>query len=224
MVRRGYDLDPEEIALAVEWLKLNPPDDPVPIGQAIKLGKPGRPKKGERKPAGGRIKYGSNNRDHIITRLERDGFAELAAKVEARESPSPLAQKLQLPLLLLPPRASPDLAQLVPGGGRRVRRALAGAMGRALRARRSAAIVARLGRPNGRKRAVPGCGRRDSHGLQSGSSERDLCNARRRARRLCGALSPPGYYISGDPPGTREVYCGQWSVVPTACVSPRAVY
>jgi hypothetical protein len=41
----------------------------------------------------------------------------------------------------------------------------------------------------------------------------------------CAAPSlPPGYYISGDPPGTREVYCGQWSVVPTSCVSPRAVY
>ena len=72
-------------------------------------------------------------------------------------------------------------------------------MGRALRPRRSAAIVARLGkgewssagRDIGRKRAVPGCGRRDSHGSQSGSSERDLCNARRRARRLCGTLSPP---------------------------------
>ena len=51
-----------------------------------------------------------------------------------------------------------------------------------------------------------------------------FCNARRRARRLCGASLPPGYYISGDPPGTREVYCGQWSVVPTSCVSPRAVY
>jgi len=41
----------------------------------------------------------------------------------------------------------------------------------------------------------------------------------------CAApILPPGYYISGDPPGTREVYCGQWSVVPTSCVSPRAVY
>jgi hypothetical protein len=35
---------------------------------------------------------------------------------------------------------------------------------------------------------------------------------------------PPGYYISGDPPGTSEYYCGEWRVVPTSCVSPRAVY
>ena len=112
------------------------------------------------------------------------------------------------------------------------RRALAGRYG----ARLAAAAVgghsgaawqgewSSAGRDIGRKRAVPGCGRRDSHGSQSGSCERDLCNAGRRARRLCGAHSPPGYYISGDPPGTREVYCGQWSVVPTSCVSPRAVY
>jgi hypothetical protein len=32
--------------------------------------------------------------------------------------------------------------------------------------------------------------RRDSHGSQSGSSGRDLCDARRRARRLCGPLLP----------------------------------
>lgn len=41
----------------------------------------------------------------------------------------------------------------------------------------------------------------------------------------CAAPSlPPGYYVSGDPPGTSEIYCGQWQVVPTACVDARAVY
>jgi hypothetical protein len=31
MIRRGYGLEPEEIALAVEWLPLNPPDEAVPL-------------------------------------------------------------------------------------------------------------------------------------------------------------------------------------------------
>ena len=44
---------------------------------------------------------------------------------------------------------------------------------------------------------------------------------------LAGCAAPslsPGYYISGYPPGTSESYCGEWRVVPTSCVSPRAVY
>jgi hypothetical protein len=39
----------------------------------VALSKPGRPKKGEEKPADGRIKYGTNSRAYIIGRLRRDG-------------------------------------------------------------------------------------------------------------------------------------------------------
>jgi hypothetical protein len=52
---------------------------------AAKLGKRGRPRKGEEKPANGRIKYGSNSRAHILARLDRDGFDELAAKVRSEQ-------------------------------------------------------------------------------------------------------------------------------------------
>lgn len=31
MIRNGYRLEPEEIAVAVEWLRLNPPDEPVSL-------------------------------------------------------------------------------------------------------------------------------------------------------------------------------------------------
>jgi hypothetical protein len=55
----GYGLEPTEIALAVEWLRLNPPKEPLPLDTAIKLGKQGRPKKGEEKGADGTLKRGS---------------------------------------------------------------------------------------------------------------------------------------------------------------------
>ena len=41
MIRNGYGLQPEEINLAVEWLKLNPPREPVPLDEAVRLGKHG---------------------------------------------------------------------------------------------------------------------------------------------------------------------------------------
>jgi hypothetical protein len=47
------------------------------------LGKQGRPKKGERKPVGNRIMYGSTNRAYILARLDRDGETDLAADVRS---------------------------------------------------------------------------------------------------------------------------------------------
>lgn len=35
MIRNGYHLEPEEIAVAVEWLRLNPPDEPVSLKAVI---------------------------------------------------------------------------------------------------------------------------------------------------------------------------------------------
>jgi hypothetical protein len=83
MIREGYGLEPDDINVAVEWLKLNPPAEPVALDQAITLGKWGRPKKGEEKPCNTSFKYGT--RDHWLLRLERDGHVDLAAKVRAGE-------------------------------------------------------------------------------------------------------------------------------------------
>jgi hypothetical protein len=55
----------------------------VPFDEAVKLGKQGRPKKGEEKGAIGTLKRGTNSRAYILARLDRDGQAELAAKVRA---------------------------------------------------------------------------------------------------------------------------------------------
>ena len=83
MIRDGYGLKPAEIQVAVEWLQLNPPDEPISLDGAITkaLGKRGRPKKGEEKGCNATLKRGTAA--HWLARLDRDGFAELAAKVRA---------------------------------------------------------------------------------------------------------------------------------------------
>jgi hypothetical protein len=83
MVRHGYELEPEEINVAVEWLRLNPPSEPLPLDQAVKLGKQGRPKKGEEKGCNTTLKRGTAA--HWLARLDRDGLTELAAKVRSGE-------------------------------------------------------------------------------------------------------------------------------------------
>jgi hypothetical protein len=87
MIREGYRLEPEEINIAVEWLKLNPPDEPLPLDQAVKLGRRGRPKwieqVGSEKPCNTRLKYGTA--DYWLARLDRDGLEELAAKVRSKK-------------------------------------------------------------------------------------------------------------------------------------------
>lgn len=56
---------------------------PVGLDQAIKVGRHGRPHKGEKKGAVSTFKRGSTSRAYILARLERDGFAEQAVKVRA---------------------------------------------------------------------------------------------------------------------------------------------
>lgn len=100
LIRDGYGLEPEEIHLAVKWLELNPPANPIELRVAIeegaKLGthggdRPGsgRPKKGEVKEpqernqaCNARLKYGTV--PHTLARLDRDK-PELAEKVRAGE-------------------------------------------------------------------------------------------------------------------------------------------
>jgi hypothetical protein len=88
MIRDGYNLKPEEVALAIEWLKLNPSEhNPVPLKIAVKLGKRGRPKKGQEKGGDSTFFEGvtKNTKAHWLARLDRDGHDELAAKVRSGE-------------------------------------------------------------------------------------------------------------------------------------------
>jgi hypothetical protein len=85
MIRDGYGLEPAEIELAIEWLKLNPPNKPVSLDYAVTqaLGQRGAPA-GNQNAAKNK---GSNatfvpelkkNRgaSYILARLDRDGHAE----------------------------------------------------------------------------------------------------------------------------------------------------
>ena len=85
MVRKGYGLKPEEINVAVEWLRLNPPKEPIPLKVAVKLGKRGRPKKGEEKGDNVTLNGRGNSRAYTLARLDRDEHTELAGKVRSGE-------------------------------------------------------------------------------------------------------------------------------------------
>jgi hypothetical protein len=73
-VRDGYGLEPEEVNLAVEWLRLNPPDEAVPLDAAIELGRRGGPRKGEEKKSGqSRLQASEwNTKVHREARLKND--------------------------------------------------------------------------------------------------------------------------------------------------------
>jgi hypothetical protein len=65
--------------LAVEWLTLNPPNEPIALDQAIKLAKHGGKRtKGEKQGVDNTLMRGSTNRAYILARLDRDGRTELA--------------------------------------------------------------------------------------------------------------------------------------------------
>src|SRR4051794_34787875 len=88
MVREGYGLEPAEIALAVEWLKLNPTTEPISLNAVLELGKHGGDRRSEKvKDQGDNItlKERGTSRAYIIARLERDGHHELAAKVREKK-------------------------------------------------------------------------------------------------------------------------------------------
>jgi hypothetical protein len=86
MILNGYRLEPEEINIAVAWLKLNPSDGPLPLDHAVKLGRHGGNRKSEEAK-----KYQDRNpilkrrgRDYDLARLRRDR-PDLAERVEAGE-------------------------------------------------------------------------------------------------------------------------------------------
>ena len=85
MIEEGYGLKPEEIAVAVEWLTLNPPAEPISLDVVKRLAAHGGDRRSEKARAdqacNTRLKYGT--RAYWLARLDRDGHTELAAKVRA---------------------------------------------------------------------------------------------------------------------------------------------
>jgi hypothetical protein len=107
MISRGLGLDPQEIRLAVDWLRIADPDHPVPLDVAVLRAKRGRPRNGEN-PANSRFSYGTTS-GYTLARLRRDrpdlaamvSAGELsanAAAIEAgfRKQPTALAQVMKL--------------------------------------------------------------------------------------------------------------------------------
>lgn len=83
MVRDGLGLEPDEIRIAVEWLRINPQDQPIPLEDVETLARQGRPKKGEEKHSNRIIKGGTNSK-YTIARLNRDR-PDLARRVQLGE-------------------------------------------------------------------------------------------------------------------------------------------
>jgi hypothetical protein len=83
-IRDGLGLDPVQVGWAIDGLRRMKPDEPIPYTRAIELGKRGRPKKGgEEKGDNVTLKSRGHSRAYILARLDRDGHADLAAKVRA---------------------------------------------------------------------------------------------------------------------------------------------
>jgi hypothetical protein len=84
LVRRGLDLDPQQVGWAVEGLRQLKPNEPITYEWAQKLGKHGGDRKSEAvKDQGSNttLKLPGRGAAYILARLDRDGHAELAAKV-----------------------------------------------------------------------------------------------------------------------------------------------
>jgi hypothetical protein len=75
----GLGLVPEDVDWAVVGLQRWKPDEPIPLADAVHLGKRGRPRKGEERK-GTEIPLRGGNPTYIIARLDRDR-PELAARV-----------------------------------------------------------------------------------------------------------------------------------------------
>ena len=82
-IKRGLQLDAQQVAWAVAGLRQMRPDEPIPYAKAVALGQHGGARaKGQASDRSLRVKAGEN-RDYILARLERDGHTELAAQVRA---------------------------------------------------------------------------------------------------------------------------------------------
>lgn len=91
MVREGYELKPEEIDVAIRWLRINPPKEALPLDQATRLGtreigiKGGKPGPGRGHKTDSNATRLGRGYDYYLARLDRDGKTELAAKVRSGE-------------------------------------------------------------------------------------------------------------------------------------------
>lgn len=104
MILDGYGLEPKEIGVAVEWLTLNPPKEPISLERVTVLARHGT----NQHTRGDSITTSSigRGRGYVLARLDRDHHHELAAEVRAgtisanavakqlewRKPPSPLKQ------------------------------------------------------------------------------------------------------------------------------------
>lgn len=87
MIRRGYELDPEEVETAYQWLKRRKPEVAVKYADAIVLGQHGGDRRSEKaKDQGDNITLIQRGTDksYTLARLHRD-HPELAERVEAGE-------------------------------------------------------------------------------------------------------------------------------------------
>ena len=87
-IARGLELDPQDVAWAVDGLRRLKPDEPIPFQKAIALGKHGGDRRSEKvKDQVGNTKLisdGGTTAAYIAARLERDGHSELAEKVRTK--------------------------------------------------------------------------------------------------------------------------------------------
>jgi hypothetical protein len=86
MIRNGYELDPQQIELAVSWLKINEPQIAVGLGDIVPLRDPkgGRPRKDENLDNIKVSNKGGTDTDYTLRRLARDA-PEMLDKIEAGE-------------------------------------------------------------------------------------------------------------------------------------------
>jgi hypothetical protein len=85
MVREGYDLEPEEIAVAVEWLRLNPDNVPRSLERVQNLAGWGGDRRSEKAKDQDRVPtLKTRGRAYDLARLKRDR-PDLAEKVIAGE-------------------------------------------------------------------------------------------------------------------------------------------
>ena len=121
-IARGLKLVPEEIRIAVDWLKINKPKDAVAYEWV--LGKHGGVRKKGEQGVNHTLVRGSTNRAYLAARLKRD-FPEIAKRFAAGEfrsvraaaiaagliaEPTPFEQ-IEKPLQKFGPQLSPDELQ-----------------------------------------------------------------------------------------------------------------
>jgi hypothetical protein len=114
MIREGYGLEPAEIEIAVEWLRLNPPAQALPIEEAKRLASRGAPKgnknaakERDNKPCDAKFVYGSV--DYWRARLARDAPEALAAFERGEEGYGSIRATAIAAGILKPPTPLADL-------------------------------------------------------------------------------------------------------------------